>query len=77
MSDERIGPGPWVVYMAIDDGAILIASPEDSPLLSADRQAVGVHRTQHVIGRGATQEDAEADARRELRLRGGPTDPLV
>ena len=74
MSRET-GVGPWIVYMAIDDAAILIASPEDA-VTSSDREAVGLHRTPHVIGRGATRDDAEADARSELRLRGGPTDPL-
>ena len=64
------------VYMAIDDGAILLSSPEDA-VTSADREAVGLSRTPHVIGRADTQEDAEADARRELKLHGGPTNPLI
>lgn len=69
---DEIGLGPWIVYMAIDDGAILIVSPEDA-VTSWDREAVGLNRTPHVTGRGATKEHAEADARRELRRRGGPT----
>ncbi|MGH2377317.1 MAG: hypothetical protein ACRDGT_02450 [Candidatus Limnocylindria bacterium] len=55
--------------MAIDDGATLIAAPEDTPFLAHDLAVVGVRRIPHVIGRGETREAAEADARRQLGRR--------
>ncbi len=70
MSEGRDGGiGPWFVYMAIDDGATLIAAPEDTPFLAHDLAVVGVRRIPHVIGRGETREAAEADARRQLGRR--------
>lgn len=57
--------GLWVVYMAIDDGAILIEGREDD-VTPGRRDAAQVNRIPHVVGRGATAKAAKADARRQL-----------
>jgi hypothetical protein len=67
-SRETSPHGPWVVYMASDNGAILIEAPEDA-VASSEREAAQVQRILHVIGHGATADEARTDARRRLPRR--------
>lgn len=56
---------PWIVYMARDSGAVLLSAPEDS-VSPLDPDVADLARTPHVIGRGGSEKNAEADARRQL-----------